>query len=240
MENNTVTPTTPITAPITTPITAPITSHVPESNKAFRRENRLLAALPPAPLPDWLSAHPDPAAQQVRFKRTPVHRELELITFEAILDKVLEELTMGVPVSTTLAEDVRQPHYGRFQLWLHDDPARLIRYRKAQMVSTEASIEKMDRIAEGTDTLEDIERSKLRLAQEKFKVQTWNRQRYGDSKQVEITNNTTIDIRALIEKRDQQLLNLSSTYENDTTPIPSIMGALPALNDIVDTNGDDS
>lgn len=191
------------------------------------------ADLVPAPLPDWLTAYSDPTAltKLVKFPRTVAHVELELMTFEAAFESVLDEIVAGRSVTEFIQNDPRGIDYGRFLRWIKKDKSRTQRYEEAQEIGTEALLERMDRIAEGTDNLEDIERSKLRLAQYKFKVQAWNKRRYGDSKQIDITSTSTIDIRALIEQRDQQLLNLTSIYENEQSS--PALPAPPSLEDEV-------
>lgn len=141
-------------------------------------------------IPDWLTAHDTTKCptKLPRFPRTKEHLELEELTFSAVFENVLDVIIEGGHVMQFLREDPRDINYGRFQKWIKKDKERLRRYEEAQEIGTEALLEKMDQIAAGTEgdggIPEDIERSKLRLAQYKFKVQSWNRRRYGNEKEV--------------------------------------------------------
>jgi hypothetical protein len=175
----------------------------------------------PATLPDWLSSAPTPA-QQTALPRFPVTADQvhnEMITFEAAFEPVLDILVEGGSVTSYIDNDPRNINYGRFMRWIKKDPTRVQRYEEAQEIGTEALLEKMDRIADGTDNeMEDIDRSKLRLAQYKFKVQSHNKRRYGESKQVDLTTNVNIDVRALLDKREQQISALGGvTIDGDFT-----------------------
>jgi hypothetical protein len=174
-----------------------------------------LSDIPDAqPLPDWLTAH-DPntcPTKPPRLPRTKDHIELEELNFATVFETVLDVVIEGGSVVTYLREYPTKINYGRFQKWLRKDKERQRLYEEAQEIGTEALLEKMDEIAAGTDTLEDIERSKLRLAQYKFKVQAWNKRRYGDLKQVEL-NVTTVNMRELLDQRENQLRILDGEFQ---------------------------
>lgn len=140
---------------------------------------------PPTPLPDWLSLAPTPRQQtsNPKYPRTKEELAIEQMTFEAVFEKVLDVIVEGQGVREFLRTDTRRVDYGRFLRWIREDKERLARYEEAQEIGTEAILETMDEIAAGTHSMEDIERSKLRLAQYKFKVQAWNKRRYGTDKE---------------------------------------------------------
>lgn len=140
------------------------------------------------------------------------------MTFETVFETILDEIVEGRGVKSYLARDPREIDYGRFMRWIDKDSERVKRYEEAQRIGTEAIMEDMDDIAAGTDSLEEIERSKLRLAQAKFKVQSWNKRKYGDTKQVEM-NVTTISMRDLLDQREEQLRSLEGEFrvlDNDS------------------------
>lgn len=164
-------------------------------------------------LPDWLSAHDQSRCptKLPRFPRTQEHRELEELQFSTVFEHILDEIISGNSVTAFLRNYPTPINYGRFQRWIRADTSRKALYEEAQEIGTEALLEKMDDIAAGIESLEDIERSKLRLAQYKFKVQAWNKRRYGDLKQVEMSV-TTINPRELLELREQQLRALDGEF----------------------------
>lgn len=165
-------------------------------------------------LPDWLSAAPPVTKDHSflpRYPRTKDELELEQATFEALFERVLDGIAEGLSTTLLVSEDPRKPNYGRFIRWIKKDPERTRRYEEAQEIATEYIMAQMDMIADGTeDNLEDLERSKLRLAHYKFKLQVYNRRRYGDKQQVEVTNNTTVSIRNILEEREKRLQQLSN------------------------------
>ena len=182
------------------------------------RSIRKADVVPPSPLPDWLTAY-TPEEQRamengtlVKYPRTKAHMELELQTFDIFFERFLDAVTVGDDLAQTIAGNPHNIDPGRFMRWIKKDPERTSRFEEAQEIATELILSKMDRIAEGVDNMEDIERSKLRLKQYEFKIKAWNKKRYGDTKQLDINMNNVIDIRALIEQRDDQLRTLEGEY----------------------------
>ena len=170
-----------------------VTTHLPIKQNYYDPD-RLPYATDPltsaaTPLPPWLSSF-DPKDQNSvvttleKYPRTKAHLEIEKITFESVFETILDEIVEGRGASTYIKADPRNVNYGRFMKWIQADKDRRMRYEEAQEIATEAILEKMDEIAAGTESPEDIERSKLRLAQYKFKVQAWNKRRYGGEKEV--------------------------------------------------------
>lgn len=199
------------------------------TRKERRAELRTLLNAPPEPLPEWLTSHrehynPDDLDNPevpIKYKRTVIHDDLELINFEAAFETLLDHIAEGKTFTGFVNADPRGLDPGRFKRWIRKDKERLARYEEANLIGTEMLEDMNMMIAEGTHTVEDIERSKLRIATNRDKMKAWNKPRYGDSKQLEITSNSTIDIRALIEQRDNQLLDLTRTYEGELGTITS-------------------
>lgn len=188
MDTNTTT--TPLLIPTSIPTPTLDTSaiSIPISNRGMPEPT--LDDIPAvSPIPDWLTAHNTDVCptKLPRFPRTKEHLELEELTFAAVFENILDVIIEGGHVIQYLKEDPRDINYGRFQKWIKKDKERQRRYEEAQEIGTEALLEKMDMIAAGTEVEmgipEDIERSKLRLAQLKFKVQSWNKRRYGNEKE---------------------------------------------------------
>jgi hypothetical protein len=154
-------------------------------------------------LPDWLTALPtvDPLP---KYPRTPEHIELELMVFESIFETVLERMVEGDAPKPIVDADPRGISFGRFMRWVKKDPKRWERYEEAQEIGTETVVEEMCAIADAADSLEDIQRSKLRVDTRKWIVQARNRKRYGDKQQLDVTS-TTISISATLQRREERL-----------------------------------
>ncbi len=172
-------------------------------------------------LPSWLSSKPtaeeqaDDAFLKVRLQRHPRTREqleLEETVFSVFFERFLEAVAVNEKPKELINNDPRNIDPARFMRWIKKDAERTSRFVEAQEIASEFLVYDCDNIAEGLDTLEDIERSKLRLKQNEFKIKSWNKKRYGDTKQLDINMNASIDIHALLEQRDAQLLTLEGAY----------------------------
>ena len=180
----------------------------------------------PTPLPDWLSATPDPA-DQVRlpkFPRSKERIEMEEMIFDIFFETFVDAIVTNANPLAVIRADPRGIDPGRFMRWIRRDKTRQERFEEAQEIASELLVYQNDDIAEGADSMEDIERSKLRLKQNEFKIKSWNKRRYGDSKQVDINMNNVIDMRALLDKRDNQLRTLEGEYAT-MIDIPALVGA---------------
>jgi len=168
----------------------------------------------PGQLPEWLSAYPTKTEQEIietpRYPRTADERELERLTFESLFEIVMDGLTEGMSPKRIVERDPRGVSFGRWYQWMKRDPDRLKRYQDAQESSAEVLLVEMQDIADGDPDSppEDVQRSNLRINVRKFRVQAYNRQRYGDKQQVEVKNDTTIEIRTLLDARAQRLARL--------------------------------
>lgn len=137
--------------------------------------------------PDGAPAHTFDIAE---VKRARV--ELEMLSYEAVFERALENIAAGQPLSATIEEDHRSINYHRFLSWVHKDEHRKARYYEAQEVGAEVVAAQMLEIADADDTLEDVQRSTLRINTRKWLLGVWNRKRFGDVKQIE--QNVTIDL----------------------------------------------
>ena len=147
------------------------------------------------PLPQWLApledkdtsspkSHADLIAEGKRARQ-----HLDLLAFESIFERALDNISAGQPLSVTLERDHRDIDYQRFLSWIHRDQARQARYYEAQAVGAEIVADQMIEIADGDDSIEDVARSTLRINTRKWLLGVWNRKRFGDTKQQEVNVN---------------------------------------------------
>jgi hypothetical protein len=190
----------------------PIAGFMPDGTEFTREVVREVNSAPPPSLPKWLSS--SPSEKMPKYPRTRDELTIEQITFDAAFEQVLDQIVMGESVMAFLRKDPRGIDYGRFMRWIDKDDERKHRYTEAQRIGTEALLEKADRIAAGEDdVLRDIERDKMMIRQIEFKVRTWNKQKYGDTKQVDINMNADINVRALLDNRQEQMRTLLGEFE---------------------------
>lgn len=167
------------------------------------------ATLTPTTLPDWMTVHAtsdDPPLP--KFPRTRDERQLEQSIFEAIFETVLDFAIEGKSIKRLINSDPRNVTYGRFMQWLKRDQERFAQYEEAREIGAEAVMEEMKEIADAENSLEDVQRSQLRVNVRKIELQAWNRKRYGDKQQIE--QSVTIDLTGAIAKAQARLENYKS------------------------------
>lgn len=146
-----------------------------------------LPTLPP--IPSWML----PATPVAELK---LHNELRM--FENCLDGLLAHVAAGNPLSAAVERDPRGIDYVRLLAWINRDEGRKARYREAQELGAEVVADQMLAIADAADTIEDVQRSTLRINTRKWLLGVWNRKRYGEVRQVD--QNITIDMtQALVD-----------------------------------------
>lgn len=164
-------------------------------------------------LPMWLApAHTTHNIDDTlpRFPLTREQIEIEQLVFEAVFQRFLDGISEGQPPKAIIANDPRNISYGRFIRWVRKDPARLERFEEAQELGTETLAADMIEIADAANSAEDVQRSALRVNTRWKLMQAWNRKRYGEKQQVDVTNTTTISIKNLLEQREQRLHQITN------------------------------
>jgi hypothetical protein len=152
------------------------------------------ASTTPAPLPDWLSGYTQEEREEhesldqtaVRLQKYPRTREqlqLEQQVFDIFFERFLDVVTVGEDWVSLIKNDPRGIDRARFMRWIKKDKDRQARFEEAQEIASEFEVCLMGRIADGTDTLEDLERAKLRLKHKEFVVKSHNKRRYGAEKE---------------------------------------------------------
>ncbi|MFA5186997.1 MAG: hypothetical protein WC551_10995 [Patescibacteria group bacterium] len=171
-----------------------------------------------AEMPDWLNAGSidllDPFDSPRPIQRTV--RELLHDQFAIAFERILEKITAGYTLTNAVREDFREFEVGAFQRWMKKDPERLQRYDEAKEIRTETWAGKIIAIAEAVDNpLEDVQRSKLKIDTYRWLMGADNRRRYGDIKQVEVTQN--ISITAALEAAQQRVLTATIVSDEEMT-----------------------
>lgn len=149
-------------------------------------------------LPDWMqptAAQSTPLTSSAPLVQTAPSapsapskitlRELELITYGNAFESALEKISKGQSLSSIINEDQRTLDYGAFLRWIHKDPIRKNRYYEAQEIGAEIVAGEMLQIADAENSLEDVQRSTLRISTRKYLLGVWNKRRFGEVKQIE-------------------------------------------------------
>ena len=162
-------------------------------------------------IPSWMLQVPEiPTDTQSRVE---LRKEIEEKRYEIMFDRLLMKLEQGINLKEILRDDQREIDYEKLRRWIHKDPMRKARYYEAQELGTEIIAAELLDIADGVDTMEDVQRSKLRIEARQFLIKTWNRKRYGDVKTLEVNQN--ISITAALEQAQNRLTGRIIDHEED-------------------------
>lgn len=164
-------------------------------------------------LPSWLSA-PDPEEPMT----SPLTKELLLAQYENVFMRVLSEIARGQPLQRILREDHREMDYNDFYRWIKKDPQRYSLFQEAQELRTEFMAGEILQIADAEDSMEDVNRSRLRIDSRKFLMGAYHKKRYGDSKQIELNTNISITD-ALSQARSRLVQN--DVFEGEVLSVNS-------------------
>lgn len=138
-------------------------------------------------LPTWLSA-PDP----VEVPINPLTKELLLAQYENVFMRVINDIAHGHTLASVLRSDTRGIDYNDFYRWIKKDPQRYSLFQEAQELRTEFHAGEIIQIADAEDSMEDVNRSKLRIETRKWLMSVHNKKRYGETKQIELSTNISI------------------------------------------------
>lgn len=139
-------------------------------------------------VPDWLTA---PVPKRTHPNRA-LMRELTDLEYQAMFEPVLDQIAQGTALTEILRSDHRDTDCAKFMRWIHKDPMRKSRYYEAQEIGAELIASSMIAIADAEDSVEDVQRSKLRIDTRRFLLGVWNKRRYGEVKQIEVGGSISI------------------------------------------------
>jgi len=162
--------------------------------------------------PSWLIPTSHPAMNIVRPSAStpgtvntsdPV---LELLhtRYRIVFETVVDKMCSGATLAGVLRDDFREIDPGAFIRWVRKDKELSRRYDEAKEVRTEAWAGRIIEEAEGRDSLNDVNRSKLIIDTHKWLMGIDNKQ-YRSTQQVEINNQ--ISITAALEEGMARALN---------------------------------
>lgn len=138
-------------------------------------------------LPNWL----DPAPRTLA-KSPPEVKALALAQYEHIFMRVIDSIAHGQSLSQILRDDQRDIDYNDFYRWIKKDPQRNQLFTEAQEMRTEFMAGEIIEIADADDTLEDVNRSRLKIDTRKWLMGAHNRKKYGETKTVELGGSISI------------------------------------------------
>ena len=157
-------------------------------------------------LPDWL----DPAPRTLA-KSPPEVKALALAQYEHIFMRVIDSIAHGMSLSQVLRDDQRDIDYNDFYRWIKKDPQRNQLFTEAQEMRTEFMAGEIIEIADADDTLEDVNRSRLKIDTRKWLMGAHNRKKYGATTNIEMSGG--ISILAALEAANARVIDLADVTD---------------------------
>lgn len=183
-------------------------------------------------LPSWLE--PSHAPTHASSIPTPSHpidsptpplskeaKELTVFQFEIMFDRVLDEIASGRNLLDVFKSDARNLDTARFMRWVKKDPERKLRYEQAQTIAAEIKMAECVEIADAMDSMEDVQRSRLRIDTRMIQIKAYDRQRYGDTKTVEFAGGISVKA-ALSDAMNEGMQRVISNVIEDVTDVEAI------------------
>jgi hypothetical protein len=135
-------------------------------------------------LPDWLEPAPP--------KPSPEGKALVLVQYEQVFMRAIDSIAHGKSLSQVLRDDQRNIDYNDFYRWIKKDPTRKQLFDEAQELRTEFMAGEIIEIADADDSLEDVNRSRLKIDTRKWLMGAHNRKKYGATTSIEMTGGISI------------------------------------------------
>ena len=167
----------------------------------------------PNSLPDWLTTPPAEAPSRTA-EQERVRSQLVQTQFESMFINVLEEMASGKTLTQVLNDDFRGFKAGAFLKWVKRDPERHSLYKEAKELRTEHWAGEVIEIADADDSMEDVQRSRLRIDTRKWLMGSDNRKVYGETKTIDVGG--SISIIGALEAANNRVVELSDV--EDVTP----------------------
>lgn len=183
-------------------------------------------------LPSWLSADSvDSSHSSAPDKRkpSPETREMILAQYEHVFMRVISEMAKGQPLHMVLEQEGRTLDYNDFYRWIKKDSQRYALFQEAQELRSEFHAGEILQIADATDSLEDVQRSRLRIETRRWLMGAHNKKRYGETKQIEL--NTSISITDALAQANARLVQAEIIDGECATlsPLESLEPLVPPL-----------
>ena len=192
---------------------APVTDQVSSvyTTSRIKTDPRLIPDIP-VELPDWLSASTEnPTLSPATVK---AQQALLITQYEIVFQRALEQIAGGKTFQAVINDDFREFEHGAFLRWIKKDPLRNQLYKEAKELRTETWANEMIAIADADDSLEDVNRSKLRIDTRKWLMGADNRKQYGEVKTIDVGG--SISILGALAQADARVIDLVDV--DDVTP----------------------
>lgn len=112
---------------------------------------------------------------------------------EAVWEEAMDKVRDGQTLTAICRDNHNMPEISELRRYIHANPELLAEYRHNQEMGAEKVEDEMIEIADAEhNSLEDVQRSTLKINTRKFLLGIWNRPRYGDNKQIDVNMNVDL------------------------------------------------
>lgn len=129
--------------------------------------------------PTQAPAPPLPGPTLVKYPRTAEELTLMEITHENFMIAALDRIALGHPLKDIIEDDPRGISMVEFIRWVRKDKDRLAQWREAEEIAAEVLIMQTLGIAEGAGSMEDVNRSSLRVQNNWRVAAAYSPKRFG-------------------------------------------------------------
>lgn len=131
---------------------------------------------PSVPDPD---PAPTPSLPLVKYPRTAEELTLMELTYENFMLGALDRIALGHPLKDIVEDDPRNISMVDFIKWVRKDKARKEQWKEAEEIAAEMLVMQTISIAEGKDSMEDTNRSALRVQNNWRVAAAYSPKRFG-------------------------------------------------------------
>ena len=149
-------------------------------------------------IPSWLEPiNGEPNTTELRSQQEPAKPALSLvrptyaksttelalieITYEDFFESAIDRLALGHPLKDIIEDDPRQISIVDYLKWVRKDKTRKERVKEAEQIAAEILVMQTIGIAEGANSMEDVQRSTLRVNNNWRVAQAYHPEKFGKS-----------------------------------------------------------
>lgn len=158
-------------------------------------------------IPSWLL--PVPEVNRNKSSNVRLKSKVNDIQFEITFDHILDKICDGISLRDIFEEDKRGLTVKDFLRWVRKDETRKEKFNEALEINAEVITSEIKDIADAVGSLEDVQRSTLRINARKHLASVYYRKKYGDVKQVQHSGQISV-LQAL---RDAESRLIEADYE---------------------------
>jgi hypothetical protein len=101
------------------------------------------------------------------------------LTYENFFEGAIDRIALGHPLKDIIEDDPRQISIVDYLKWVRKDKERKARLKEAEQIAAEILVMQTVGIAEGINSMEDVQRSTLRVNNNWRIAQAYNPEKFG-------------------------------------------------------------